>query len=306
METYIEELKKLEINRQLQINEANSENEKLKKEIFYLRDKYEQKEIETKDLEPYISIEKSEYSRLLNKINELEMKIIKLTFEKNYLEDEKKRLLLEREEHMNQISNQQNISVSFEKLMKEHEDEKLNSQKLMKERTELETKIMKMKNSLQEIKDKSEEEMIKKEEMINKGNILSENNSELLKKLKSIEDSNMQLEKEMKLKIREKMKLEAIISKQEEKLSAIASKFSQIDKLIKEKNYKLKENEENGIKLVEIIEEQKKTIRGLNIQIENLNEKEQEKEIIYLKNHISMLRKEIECKNSIIKIILTL
>jgi len=289
METYIEELKKLEINRQLELNEANSENEKLKKEIFDLRNKCDIKEIETKDMEHNISIEKSEYSRLLNKINELEMKIVKLTFDKNYLEDEKKRLLTEREENLNLISNQQN---TVEKLMKEHEEEKLNCQNLLKEKIEFEMKINKMKNSLQEIKEKFEEELIKNEK------VHSENNSELHKKIKSVEDSNMQLEKEMKLKNRANIKLEEIISKQEEKLNAITYKFSQIDELIKQKNYKLKENEDYGIRLVQIIEEQKKIIRGLNIQIENMNEKEQEKEIIYLKNNISMLRKEIECKYS--------
>jgi hypothetical protein len=63
--------------------------------------------------------------------------------------------------------------------------------------------------------------------------------------------------------IKEKENLEDLILQQENKVSDLATKIKFVDKSIKDKNKELKENEENYLKLIEIIEEQKKFIENL-------------------------------------------
>jgi vacuolar-type H+-ATPase subunit I/STV1 len=62
----------------------------------------------------------------------------------------------------------------------------------------------------------------------------------------------------------EKNELEDIILKQENKINDIAHKVSTIDKLLKEKNKEIKDNETNCLQLVKIIEEQKNVINKFN------------------------------------------
>ena len=71
---------------------------------------------------------------------------------------------------------------------------------------------------------------------------------------------------------KEKGDLEELIFKQETKVSDLAAKIKTVEKNIKEKNKEIKDNEENYLRLIEIIEEQKK-------QIESLTKSNMDKEI---------------------------
>jgi hypothetical protein len=73
---------------------------------------------------------------------------------------------------------------------------------------------------------------------------------------------------------KEKNELEEIILKQEARINDISSKVGIIEKMLKEKNKELKENESNCLQLVKIIEEQKKMINTLQNN-ENLSSKKE-------------------------------
>ncbi len=75
--------------------------------------------------------------------------------------------------------------------------------------------------------------------------------------------------------------------KQESKINEIASKVSTVDKLLKEKNKELKENESNCLQLVKIIEEQKRLINQFNTFEEN----QQPRQI----GSIAKLQNELKC-----------
>ncbi len=62
---------------------------------------------------------------------------------------------------------------------------------------------------------------------------------------------------------KEKSDLEELILKQETKVSDLASKIKTVEKNMKEKNKEIKDNEENYLKLIDIIEQQKKEIEIL-------------------------------------------
>jgi hypothetical protein len=95
------------------------------------------------------------------------------------------------------------------------------------------------------------------------------NNKELKLKMKKIVN-------QLSATNKEKNDLEEIILKQEARINDISSKVSIIEKMLKEKNKELKENEANCLQLVKIIEEQKKMISGLqnNENMNNLTKKE--------------------------------
>lgn len=62
---------------------------------------------------------------------------------------------------------------------------------------------------------------------------------------------------------KEKADLEELILKQETKVTDLAAKIKTVEKNMKEKNKEIKENEENYLRLIKIIEEQKKQIEAL-------------------------------------------
>ena len=62
---------------------------------------------------------------------------------------------------------------------------------------------------------------------------------------------------------KEKSDLEELIFKQETKVTDLAAKIKTVEKNMKEKNKELKDNEENYLRLIEIIEQQKKQIESL-------------------------------------------
>jgi hypothetical protein len=63
---------------------------------------------------------------------------------------------------------------------------------------------------------------------------------------------------------KEKSDLEELILKQETKVSDLAAKIKNVEKNMREKNKEIKDNEENYLKLIDIIEEQKKEIEIFN------------------------------------------
>jgi len=94
---------------------------------------------------------------------------------------------------------------------------------------------------------------------------------------------------------KEKGDLEDMILKQENKVGDLATKIKAVEKNIKEKNKELKENEENYLKLIDIIEEQKK-------QIENLTKANLElptKGILSTKDEIHLKKQLAEKDNEI-------
>jgi hypothetical protein len=86
---------------------------------------------------------------------------------------------------------------------------------------------------------------------------------------------------QLNLTSKEKNDLEEIILKQESRINDISSKVGIIEKMLKEKNKELKENEANCLQLVRIIEEQKKMINNLqsNENMNNLSKKEKQSTI---------------------------
>lgn len=63
---------------------------------------------------------------------------------------------------------------------------------------------------------------------------------------------------------KEKNDMEELILKQENKVSDLAAKVKIVEKNMKEKNKEIAENEENTMKLINILEEQKKQIESLS------------------------------------------
>jgi chromosome segregation ATPase len=251
-------------------------------------------------------VEQNDNEEILNKLNnkilELESFIRDLTSERENLLNELnelKELQMEKEKQMShQISDQISNQISehnseLERLAREHEEEKNMSALLRKDRQELEHKLQSMKNTLGEIKEKFEIELAKKENMISDSNTNTSNLNELLKKIKTLEDFIKSQKKTINSIAKEKLELEEIILKQEDRVSELNNKFNLIDKMVKDKNRELKENEQNILQLVNIIEEQKRTLSNYGVQgvVEgNTND------VVFLKNHVDNLRREIESK----------
>ena len=63
---------------------------------------------------------------------------------------------------------------------------------------------------------------------------------------------------------KEKSDFEEVMIEQETKVNELANNIKIIEKNIKDKNKEISENEENTMKLIEIIEEQKKSIENLS------------------------------------------
>jgi hypothetical protein len=83
-----------------------------------------------------------------------------------------------------------------------------------------------------------------------------------MENLKSNEDKSSKMKIIIKGLSKEKENLEDLISKQENKVTDLATKIKSVEKNIRGKNKELKENEDNYLKLVDIIEEQKKLIEN--------------------------------------------
>jgi len=100
-------------------------------------------------------------------------------------------------------------------------------------------------------------------------------------------------------KSKEKLELEELIIKQDEKMNDLGNKIAQIELLLKRKNEELKNNETQANSLIKIIEEQKKQI--LVFKEEKRNITNLENEIIYLRNYNESLKDDALAKDEIIR-----
>jgi chromosome segregation ATPase len=307
MKSYIEELKKLEISKDVKINELNHKLENKEKELLKVYQENEnlknvssstnRNENENKSDELKI-----ENNRLSNKVNDLELKMYKFVEESKSLNLDKSKLLeeihglkeklssFEKKEQENQSTSTIIKNADLDKLMKDCEEEKFQKELLERERIEQEGKIANMKNAIQEIKDKFEFELVRKEKIMNeKHSTKEEEFNNLNKKLKTFEIQIKQLKSAYQAVTKEKMELEEILIKQEEKVNELGLKVNKVDKLLKDKNRELKENEESAMQLVKIIEEQKKTISNLyekSNPVLHSNKRSNEKKTVPLNNNL--------------------
>jgi chromosome segregation ATPase len=98
---------------------------------------------------------------------------------------------------------------------------------------------------------------------------------------------------------KEKGDLENMLLKQETKVGDLANKIKNVEKNIKDKNKELKDNEENYMKLIDIIEQQKKQIEFMtkknlelpsNVILSTKDEIQINKQIVEKDNEISVLK----------------
>jgi predicted RNase H-like nuclease (RuvC/YqgF family) len=107
-----------------------------------------------------------------------------------------------------------------------------------------------------------------------KGNL--KNNKLIFRETKLTESLHFAEDKINKMKIiiktlsKEKNDMEELIMKQENKVSDLAAKIKIVEKNTKEKNKEIAENEENTMRLINILEEQKKHIENLSKNQANL------------------------------------
>ena len=94
---------------------------------------------------------------------------------------------------------------------------------------------------------------------------------------------------------KEKGDLEELIFKQENKVKDLAVKIRTVEKNVKEKNKELKDNEENYLKLIEIIEEQNKEI----VSLSKSNMEAPSKAILSTKDEIQLKKQLAEKDNEI-------
>lgn len=337
LKNYVEDLKKLEIAKDFEINKLNSQLLSRDKEIERLKSLKPDKQEDPKAKE-----ENEEIKTLQTRINNLEFKVLELNEEKRKLDKENQNLkeansLLEKEKvksedlitsisqlreqteklnkeneelrktnktHLHEIENKAETSfnninnMSLDKIIKEHEEEKAHSAALLKERTELENKIINMKSALQEIKEKFDIELARKEKLLNeKQNNQQQVNEhemkDLTSKIKFLEEQNKKLKGKLETVTKDKLELEDIVIKQEEKVNELAGKVNLIEKLLKEKNKEIKENQNYAVQLVNIIEDQKKQlVKGKSYKYS----KEEENELILIRNQVNNLKKECESK----------
>ena len=144
---------------------------------------------------------------------------------------------------------------------------------------ELEEKIKSMKKMVQELKDGIKDELNKNElKFKEKIDLLNKQYEEYLKKetnyISNIDNLKKQIQHfqiQINNYIKERISMNEIIIRQEEKLNIFIDRLNQLELLIKKKNKIIKENEIYSLELYKIVGEQKKEIEQLknNRTIEN-------------------------------------
>ena len=144
---------------------------------------------------------------------------------------------------------------------------------------ELEEKIKSMKKMVQELKDGIKDELNKNElKFKEKIDLLNKQYEEYLKKetnyISNIDNLKKQIQHfqiQINNYIKERISMNEIIIRQEEKLNIFIERLNQLELLIKKKNKIIKENEIYSLELYKIVGEQKKEIEQLknNRTIEN-------------------------------------
>ena len=144
---------------------------------------------------------------------------------------------------------------------------------------ELEEKIKSMKKMVQELKDGIKDELNKNElKFKEKIDLLNKQYEEYIKKetnyISNIDNLKKQIQHfqiQINNYIKERISMNEIIIRQEEKLNIFIDRLNQLELLIKKKNKIIKENEIYSLELYKIVGEQKKEIEQLknNRTIEN-------------------------------------
>lgn len=232
---------------------------------------------------------------MLNKINNLELKIYNINEEKSKIESEKEQLKLKIKElseskgdnnnieNENAVSNNNTNDINYEKelstlrqLLSEYETGKIISDNTKKEiellKNDSFAQIEQLKVKMNQINTINNSKMREYEDNINNAN------NEIKQKSKSITD------------------FEKIIIKQENKIEELNREITELNKLILNKELSMKKNENYSIQLMNIINEQKLKIQNIkNKKVEQDND-----EIMILKRQIENLKNEIDIKQNII------
>ena len=225
---------------------------------------------------------------MLNKINNLELKIYNINEENEKLKLKIKELSESKGDN-NNINNENSISnnnvndINYEKelsnlrqLLSEYE-----TGKIISDNTKKEIELLKN-DSFAQI-----EQLKVKMNQIN-----TINNSKLKEYEVNINNAN----NEIKQKSKSITDFEKIIIKQENKIEELNKEISELNKLILNKELSMKKNENYSIQLMNIINEQK-------LKIKNIKSKKVEQEndeIMILKRQIENLKNEIDIKQNII------
>lgn len=212
------------------------------------------------------------------------------------LQSEKESLLVELSNE--KVSHENEVSDLLGKL----EVERVFHDVQRKTESQLNDKIISMKSMITELHNQFQKELEQKDKIcFDKVLKLTKQNEEHVKKeaefgntIKLISEKNQGLlEKNITLS-KEKVDLEDIILKQEEKLNVLIGKVSKIEVLLQKKNKILKENETYAMELINIVEEQKTLIKSLKSK-----QKEIEPSSYLLNNPVKTSRKDIKSQNQI-------
>lgn len=232
---------------------------------------------------------------MLNKINNLELKIYNINEEKNKIESENKKL---KElsgpkadndknnignKNENAVSNNNGNDINYEKelsnlrqLLSEYETGKIISESTKKE--------------IELLKNDSFAQIEQLKVKMNQMNTI--NNSKMREYKDNINNAN----NEIKQKEKSIADFEKIIIKQEKKIEELNKEIAELNKLIVNKELSMKKNENYSVQLMNIINEQK-------LKIKNIKSKKVEQdndEIMILKRQIENLKNEIDIKQNII------
>ena len=212
------------------------------------------------------------------------------------LQSEKESLLVELSNE--KVSHENEVSDLLGKL----EVERVFHDVQRKTESQLNDKIISMKSMITELHNQFQKELEQKDKIcFDKVLKLTKQNEDHVKKetefgntIKLISEKNQGLlEKNIALS-KEKVDLEDIILKQEEKLNVLIGKVSKIEVLLQKKNKILKENETYAMELINIVEEQKTLIKSLKSK-----QKEIEPSSYLLNNPVKTSRKDIKSQNQI-------
>ena len=284
-----EEYKALLISKDKEISKLNDLNTSKQNEINRLKLELEnlKKDSGNKELEENF---KKEKENLLNKINNLELKIYSLNEENEKLKLKIKELPESKGDNINNnidnenaISNNNVNDINYEKelsnlrqLLSEYE-----TGKIISDNTKKEIELLKN-DSFAQI-----EQLKVKMDQIN-----TINNS----KLREYQDNINNANNEIKQKSKSITDFEKIIIKQENKIEELNKEITELNKLMLNKELSMKKNENYSIQLMNIINEQK-------LKIKNIKSKKVEQdndEIMILKRQIENLKNEIDIKQNII------
>ena len=269
-----EDNKPIEVNQPIENNNENQQIEDNKPE--------EEKVEEDKKEEPTIE-------SLKEMIKEKDLLITQLQSEKESLQEE---LSNEKISHENDVS----------ELLGKLEVERVFHDVQKKTESQLNDKIISMKSMITELHNQFQKELDQKDKIcFDKVLKLTKQNEDHVKKetefgntIKLISEKNQGLlEKNIALS-KEKVDLEDIILRQEEKLNVLIGKVSKIEVLLQKKNKILKENETYAMELINIVEEQKTLIKSLKSE-----QKEIEPSSYLLNNPVKTSRKDIKSQNQI-------